>query len=147
MLSRPDALFHSSHLGPEFWVLVLRLSVPNRVWDFMGSPFLTYLASNISRAGPSWFYHLKTVCVPGELPADFQTTRASGDRVPLLVQTWKLEGYPQCWFSYPDLVQTVEANLRARPAFELDVNSPGATRICALLVRGTCRSESLETKS
>src|SRR3954469_12011674 len=70
-LSRPDALFHSSHLGPEFRVLVLRLSVPNRMWDFMGSPFLTYLASNISRGGPSLFYHLKTVCVPGELPADF----------------------------------------------------------------------------
>src|ERR1041385_4847919 len=52
-LSRPDALFHSSHLGSEFRVLVLRLSVPNRVWDFMGSPLLTYLASNISRGGPS----------------------------------------------------------------------------------------------
>src|ERR1041385_3483078 len=52
-LSRPDALFHSSHLGFEFRVLVLRLSVPNRVWDFMGSPFLTYLASNISSGGPS----------------------------------------------------------------------------------------------
>src|SRR3954471_3723765 len=52
-LSRLDALFHSSHLGSEFRVLVLRLSVPNRVWDFMGSPFLTYLASNISSGGPS----------------------------------------------------------------------------------------------
>ena len=30
-----------------------KLSVPNRVWDFMGSPLLTYLASNISRGGPS----------------------------------------------------------------------------------------------
>ena len=48
---------------------------------------------------------------------------------------------------YPDLVQTVETDSRARPAFELDVDSPGATRICALLVRGTCRSGSLETKS
>src|ERR1041384_7811699 len=28
-----DVLFHSSHLGPEFRVLVPRLSVPNRVWD------------------------------------------------------------------------------------------------------------------
>ena len=52
-LSRPDALFHSSHLGPEFRVLVSRLSVPNRVWDGMGSPCLTYLASNISSGGPS----------------------------------------------------------------------------------------------
>src|ERR1041385_9536583 len=94
-LSHPDALFHSSHLGSEFPVLVLRLSVPNCVWDFMGSPFLTYLASNIFRGGPSWFYHLKTVCVTGELLADFQTTRANGDRVPLLVHTWKLEGCPQ----------------------------------------------------
>ena len=37
-LSRLDALFHSSHLGSEFRVLVLRLSVPNCVWDVMGSP-------------------------------------------------------------------------------------------------------------
>src|SRR3954463_9815808 len=28
-------------------------SVPNRVWVVMGSPFLTYLASNISSGGPS----------------------------------------------------------------------------------------------
>src|SRR3954470_21232051 len=62
-LSRPDALFHSSHLGSEFRVLVLRLSVPNRVWDAMGSPLLTYLASNISSGGPSWFYLLQNVCV------------------------------------------------------------------------------------
>src|SRR4051812_45379403 len=39
-----DALFHSGHLGPEFRVLVSRLSVPNRGWDAMGSPCLTYLA-------------------------------------------------------------------------------------------------------
>ena len=52
-LSRPDAFFHSSHLGPEFRVLCLLTSVPNRVWDAMGSPFLTYLASNISSGGPS----------------------------------------------------------------------------------------------
>src|SRR3954469_15262812 len=52
-LSRPNTLFHSSHLGSEFRVMVLRLSLPNRVWDFMGSPFLTHLASNISSGGPS----------------------------------------------------------------------------------------------
>src|SRR3954469_15824275 len=54
-LSRPGALFHSSHLGPEFRVLCLLMSVPNRVWDSMGPPCLTYLASYISSAGPSWF--------------------------------------------------------------------------------------------
>src|ERR1041385_9022173 len=59
-LSRPDALFHSSHLGSEFRVLALRLSVPNRVWDIMGSPFLTYLASNISRGG----LNRLTICKP-----------------------------------------------------------------------------------
>ena len=52
-LSRPDALFHSSHLDPEFWELCLLTSVPNRMWYFMGSPLLIYLASNISRGGPS----------------------------------------------------------------------------------------------
>ena len=52
-LSRLDALFHSSHLGPEFRVLCLLMSVPNRVRDTMGSPLLTYLASNISSGGPS----------------------------------------------------------------------------------------------
>ena len=44
-LSRLDALFHSSHLGSEFRVLVLRLSVPNRVWVVMGFP-LSYLPSS-----------------------------------------------------------------------------------------------------
>ena len=92
-LSRPDALFHSSHLGPEFRVLVPRLSVPNRVWDAMGSPCLTYLASSDSSGGPSWFYHLKPrVCARSGSPRSFQTTRASGDMVSLLVHTWKLGG-------------------------------------------------------
>jgi len=44
-LSRLDALFHSSHIGSEFRVLVLRLSVPNRVWVVMGFP-LSYLPSS-----------------------------------------------------------------------------------------------------
>ena len=37
----------------------------------------------------------------------------------------------------PNPVETEEADPRARPAFGLDVDSPGATRICSLLVRGT----------
>src|SRR3954468_20808629 len=59
-LSRPDSLFHSSHLGPEFRVLCLLTSVPNRVWDAMGSPFLTYLASNILVVAQAEF----TICKP-----------------------------------------------------------------------------------
>ena len=55
-----DVLFHSSHLGPKFRVLVPRLSVPNRFWNAMGSPFLTYLASNISSGGPSRQAHYWT---------------------------------------------------------------------------------------
>ena len=77
------ALFHLKHLGPEFRVLVPRLSVPNCVWDAMGSPFLTYLASNISSGGPSCFYHLKPVCVTGRPPADFKQPGPMG--------TWLLE--------------------------------------------------------
>ena len=37
----------------------------------------------------------------------------------------------------PNPVETEEADPRAWPAFGLDVDSPGATRICSLLVRGT----------
>src|SRR4051812_25863372 len=38
---------------------------------------------------------------------------------------------------YPNLRQTVETNSRAWLAFELGVDSPGSTRSCVLLVRGT----------
>src|SRR3954463_11951195 len=83
-LSRPDALFHSSHLGPEFRVLVSRLSVPNHMRDAMGSPLLTYLASNILVVAQADL-HLKPVCVSGLRPADLEPTRASRDMVSLLV--------------------------------------------------------------
>src|SRR4051812_10622762 len=43
---------------------------------------------------------------------------------------------------YPNPSHTVETDSRARPAFELDVDSPGATRSCVLLVRGTTRFRS-----
>src|SRR3954470_6287344 len=55
----PGVLFHLSHLGPEFRVLCFLMSVPNRVWDSMGSLCLTYLASNSSSGVPNWFYHLQ----------------------------------------------------------------------------------------
>src|SRR4051812_23800758 len=83
-LPRPGALFHSSHLGPEFRVLCLLTSVPNRVWDAMGSPLLTYLASNISSGGPSRF----TICKPciyvsvSSRQIRFKPMRASGEMVP-----------------------------------------------------------------
>ena len=41
------ALFHLSHLGPEFRVLCFLTSMPNRVWGSMGPLCLTYLASYI----------------------------------------------------------------------------------------------------
>src|SRR3954466_11483367 len=37
----------------------------------------------------------------------------------------------------PNPVETEESDPSARPAFGLGVDSPGATRICSLLVRGT----------
>ena len=49
----PGVLFHSSHLGHEFRVLCYLMSVPNHVWDSMGSPCLIYLAPNDSSGGPS----------------------------------------------------------------------------------------------
>src|ERR1041384_8165222 len=88
-----DVLFHSSHPRPRVPGIGFLTSVPNRVWDAMGSPCLTYLASSDSSGGPSWFYHLKPlVCARSGSPRSFRTTRASGDMVSLLVHTWKLEG-------------------------------------------------------
>src|SRR3954471_22677260 len=73
-LSRPDALFHSSHLGSEFRVLVTRLSVPNRVRDAMGSPFLTYLVQTFLEVAQANL-PFETVCVSGLQPGGFKTTR------------------------------------------------------------------------
>src|SRR3954465_15992991 len=89
-LSRPDALFHSSHLGPEFRVLCLLTSVPNRVWDSMGSPCLTYLAPNDSSGGPSWFYILQPcICLPGSSWEAFRSYLHTGS-----VGTWLPVGPP-----------------------------------------------------
>src|SRR4051794_8662370 len=86
-------------------------------------------------------YHLQP-CVCWSAASSIQTTRASGDIVFLLVQTWKLEGCPHSLGSYPDLVQPEEVDPKARPAFGLDVDSPGATQNCSLLVRGTLTFQS-----
>ena len=40
-----DVLFHSSHPRSRVPGIGFLTSVPNRVWDAMGSPCLTYLAS------------------------------------------------------------------------------------------------------
>ena len=66
----------------------------------------------------------------------FQTTRASRDRVPLLVHTGDLGKPPSSGEAKPDLSHTEESDPRARPAFGLGVESPGDTRICSLLARG-----------
>src|SRR3954467_8304477 len=79
----PGVWFHLIHLGPEFQVLCFLMSVPNHVWDSMGPPCLTYLASYNSSGGPSCFYIFKRVCV-GWYPSCFKTTRASGDMVSLV---------------------------------------------------------------
>src|SRR3954467_4881233 len=57
------ALFHLSHLGPEFRVLCFLMSVPNRVWGAMGPP-LSYLPSFVhSSGGPSSFTFATCVCL------------------------------------------------------------------------------------
>ena len=76
----------------------------------------------------------KCVCASVDL-ADFKLLGPVGWYV-LLVHTWKLGSLPVALGSHPGLVQTVETDSRARPALELDVESLGATRNCALLVRG-----------
>src|SRR3954467_2641154 len=48
-----DVLFHSSHPRPRVPGIGSLTSLHNHVWDAMGSPFLTCLASNISSGGPS----------------------------------------------------------------------------------------------
>src|SRR3954468_18938023 len=55
------ALFHLSHLGPEFRVLCFLTSMPNRVWGAMGPPCLTYLASYILVVAQADL-HLQRVC-------------------------------------------------------------------------------------
>src|ERR1041384_928260 len=72
------------------------------------------------------------------LQMSFETPRASGDIVFLLVHpsTARARPHMRCPGN-PNPVDTEEADLRAWPAFGLDVDSPGATRICVLLVRGT----------
>ena len=64
------ALFHLSHLGPEFRVLCFLMSVPNRVWGSMGSPCLTYLASNILVVAQADLPFANPVISVGWPPAD-----------------------------------------------------------------------------
>src|ERR1041384_3288623 len=75
-----DVLFHLSHPRPRVPGIGFLTSVPNRVWVVMGSPCLTYLASNISSGSPSCF----TICQPciylsvGRRQIRFKPMRASG---------------------------------------------------------------------
>src|SRR3954467_691886 len=63
--------------------------------------------------------------------------------VSLLVQPWPARAPPHVRCpGNPNPVETEEADPRARPAFGLGVDSPGATRNCALLVRGTLTFQS-----
>ena len=86
------ALFHLSHLGPEFRVLCFLMSVPNRVWGAMGDPCHTYLASYNSSGGPSWFYFATCVCWLA--PHLFSKQLGPAGHSFPLVQTWKLGGCP-----------------------------------------------------
>ena len=86
----------------------------------------------------------ETVCVTGLQPVDLKQIGSVGWYI-LLVHLRELGVPARARVSHPDLIQTVETNSRVRPAFELDVDSLGGTRICALLVRGTVTSGSLGT--
>src|SRR3954469_17771886 len=75
---------------------------------------------------------------PGPAETWFPWVSTFGRRGPGLIR--ELTGNPKP-------VETEESDPRAWPAFGLGVDSPGATRICSLLARGTCRFGSLGTKS
>src|SRR3954469_16027744 len=82
------ALFHLSHLGPEFRVLCFLTSVPNRVWGSMGPPCLTYLDSYVlvvARAD----LHLQCVCA-GWIPSCSQTNPGQEDIVSWLAHLVQL---------------------------------------------------------
>ena len=126
MLSRLGALFHPVHLGPEFRVLCLLMSVPNRVWDSMGSPCLTYLASYISSGGPSWI----SICiVVGEAGRGPQVLRI-GSRGPVgQCSCWSKacgarDAYLLCRF-HSNLTQDGRGQFERGPTLELGVDSTG----------------------
>src|ERR1043165_4489301 len=82
------ALFHLSHLGPEFRVLCFLTSVPNRVWGSMGPPCLTYLASYILVVARDDLL-LQRVCA-GWIPSCFQTNPGQEDIVSWLAHLVRL---------------------------------------------------------
>src|SRR4051812_44851126 len=84
------ALFHLSHLGPEFRVLCFLTSVPNRVWGAMGPPCLTYLASYILVVARDDL-HSQRVCA-GWIPSCFQTQPGPGGHSFLAVPPCPTEG-------------------------------------------------------
>src|SRR3954471_14052978 len=68
--------------------------------------------------------------------------------VSLLVHPRPARARPHMWCpGIPTPVETEESDLRARPAFGLGVDSPGATWICSLLVRGIMTSDSQNNSS
>ena len=127
-LSRPDALFHSSHLGPEFRVLCLLMSVPNRVWDSMGSPCLTYLASYISSGGPRCFFHSQTMHIRlsgRSYQMSFKSYRGQWDSVPVGPKLCGArDAYPlsRC---HSNLTRDGRGQFERRPTLELGVDSTG----------------------
>ena len=106
---------------------------------FYGAPCFTYLASYILVVAQADL-HFCRVC-GGGTPAVLQTKPGQRGIVPLLVPDQLGPGLIRVvWQS--DLRHTIETDSRAWPAFELDVDSPGATRSCVLLVRGTLTFQS-----
>src|SRR3954470_13557082 len=82
------ALFHLSHLGPEFRVLCFLTSVPNCVWGSMGPPCITYLASYILVVAGADL-HFQCVCA-GWIPSCFQTNPGQEDIVSWLAHLDRL---------------------------------------------------------
>ena len=109
--------------------------MPNRVWGSVGPPCLTYLATYILVVAQADLLFVVCVLV---VPQLFTKQPGSVGHGSLLTQLgWLRTRSHVTLTGYPNPSHTVEADSRARPTFELDVDSPGATQSCVLLVRGT----------
>ena len=103
---------------------------------FYGDP-LSYLPSFIQFYWWPELIYICNVCVL-VVPQLFTNHPGPGGHVPWLAHLDRLRTRSHVRLTgYANPSHMVEANSRARPAFELGVDSPGVTRSCASLVRGT----------
>src|SRR3954469_17506352 len=130
------ALFHLSHLGPEFRVLCFLTSGPNRVWGFMGPPCLTYLASYIlvvARAD-----YICNVCVLVGSPVVSKPNQGQEDIVSWLAHLVRLRARSHKRTNrLPEPATDGRDRFESVASFWVGCRLTGGHPECALLVRRT----------